>query len=504
MDAGLNILSITIFLPVLGALFIAFFVRGEPAARRRNARNTALFVTIGTFIFSLLLLYQFDPAISEFQFVEKYHWIEGYHIYYHLGIDGISLFFILLTTLLMPVCILCSWRSIGERIKEYMISFLLLEAIIIGAFSALDLVLFYLFFEAVLIPMFLIIGIWGGEHKVYASFKFFLYTLAGSIVMLIMVLYVYHVFGSTDIPLLTQQMGQLPLSVQRWLWLALFASFAVKIPMWPIHTWLPDAHVQAPTAGSVILAGVLLKLGGYGFLRLSLPMLPEASIYFAPFMFVLSVIAIVYTSFIALRQEDMKKLVAYSSIAHMGFVTLGIFTFNKQGLEGSIVVMISHGLVSAALFLCVGILYDRLHTKAIDKYGGVVEKMPGFALCFMIFTMASIGLPGTSGFVGELLVMVGVFQVNKVITAVAATGVVLSAAYMLWLYARVMFGPVKNIHVAQMPALTMEEKIVLWPLVAFILFIGIYPVAMTQYISTSVDRILSHVTVNVVDTLPGH
>ncbi len=488
------VLSILIFLPVVGALFIALFIGGNEKESADNVRKTALWVTVGVFIFSLSIWSGFDYQTADFQFVEKSSWIDGYNIFYYLGVDGISLFFILLTTFLMPICILTGWKTITKRVKEYMIAFLLLESLIIGVFCALDFLLFYLFFEAVLIPMFLIIGIWGGERRVYAAFKFFLYTLAGSVLLLIALIYIYKHAGTTEIPALMQIAPGFTLEVQQWLWLAFFVSFAVKVPMWPFHTWLPDAHVQAPTAGSVILAGVLLKLGGYGFLRLSLPMLPDASYYFADLMFVLSVVAIIYTSLVALMQEDMKKLIAYSSVAHMGFVTLGIFALNEQGIEGSIIVMLSHGLVSAALFLCVGALYDRLHTKEIARYGGVVERMPIFAAIFMLFTMASIGLPGTSGFVGELLSLVGVFQVNKIIAALATTGVVLGAIYMLWLYKRVIFGEIVNKDVAKMLDLDKRELLILLPIVALTLLLGVYPAVVTDLIGVSVDNLLAHIS----------
>jgi NADH-quinone oxidoreductase subunit M len=487
------VLSIIIFLPLIGALFLAMFIRGSDKNADNNAKNAALWVTIGTFIFSLSLWSGFDYSTSLFQFTEKHEWIEGYNIYYHLGVDGISMFFILLTTFLMPICILAGWNTITKRVREYMIAFLLLETMIIGVFCALDFVLFYLFFEAVLIPMFFIIGIWGGERRVYASFKFFLYTLAGSVLLLIALLYIYNQTGTTDIPALMELTPIFGLSIQKWLWLAMFASFAVKVPMWPVHTWLPDAHVQAPTAGSVILAGILLKLGGYGFLRLSLPLLPKASEYFAPFVFDLSIVAIIYTSLVALVQEDMKKLIAYSSVAHMGFVTLGIFALNRQGIEGSLVVMISHGLVSAALFLGVGTLYDRLHTKEIKLYGGVVSKMPKFALFLMLFTMASIGLPGTSGFVGELLSMVGVFQVSKVVAAFSATGVILGAAYMLWLYKRVMFGEITNKEVSKMDDIGIREIAMFAPIAILVILIGIYPSVITDLMRESVTHLLAQV-----------
>ena len=430
----LPILSILIFLPILGALFL-FLTK----ASEEKVKVTAFATTIITFIASLSLLCNFQLGKHGFQFIEKISWIKGYDINYYLGIDGIALTMILLTTLLMPICILASWH-IKTRIREYMISFLVMEGIVIGVFSALDMVLFYLFFEAVLIPMFLIIGIWGGQNRVYAAFKFFLYTLAGSVLLLVAMIYMYGIAHTTSIPILMEVIPDLPLSTQIWLWVALFASFAVKVPMFPFHTWLPDAHVQAPTAGSIILAGVLLKMGAYGFLRFSLPMLPDASRELANYVYVLSLIAIVYTSLVALVQEDMKKLIAYSSVAHMGFVTLGIFSLNQQGLDGAIFQMISHGLVSGALFLCVGVIYERQHTREIAKFGGLTERMPKYARLLMVFTMASVGLPATSGFVGEFLTFMSIYQVNKIVAAVAATGVILGAAYMLWLYRKVMFG----------------------------------------------------------------
>lgn len=489
------LLSFIIFLPLLGAVFLLCFIRGDEQTVANNSRNTALWTSIVNFFLSLSLWSGFDPDIADFQFVEQYEWVKGYEIYYHLGIDGISLYFILLTTFLIPVCILTGWRSITHRVREYMVAFLIMESCIIGVFSSLDFVLFYLFFEAVLIPMFLIIGIWGGDNRVYAAFKFFLYTLLGSVLLLVALLYIYLKTGTTDIPLLMHEVPRFTLRVQQWLWLACFASFAIKVPMWPVHTWLPDAHVQAPTAGSVILAGVLLKLGGYGFIRFSLPMLPDASHYFTPFMFGLSVIAVVYTSLLALVQEDMKKLIAYSSIAHMGYVTIGIFTFNIQGIEGAIIQMLSHGLVSAALFLCVGVLYDRMHTKEIARYGGVVEKMPRFALYFMLFTMASIGLPGTSGFVGELLVLLGAFTASKVVTALAATGMVLGAAYMLILYRKVVFGEITNKEVAKLQDITFREMLIFIPLALLILFIGIYPSFISEVLHPSVYHLISQVAI---------
>ncbi len=488
------LLSFVIFLPLTGALCILLFARGNAELAGHNARNTALWTTVVTFLLSLMLLNGFDKTTAEFQFVEHVSWIEGYNIAYHLGVDGISLFFILLTTMLMPICILAGWNSIKTRQREYMVAFLMLESLTIGVFCSLDFVLFYLFFEAVLIPMFLIIGIWGGENRVYAAFKFFLYTLLGSILLLVAMLYLYSATGTMDIPTLMQEVPRLSLEIQQWLFLAFLASFAVKVPMWPVHTWLPDAHVQAPTAGSVILAGVLLKLGGYGFLRFSLPMLPEASAYFTPLIWTLSIIAVVYTSLVALVQKDMKKLIAYSSVAHMGFVTIGAFVFNQQGLQGSIVQMLSHGLVSAALFLCVGVLYDRMHTKEIAKYGGVVNKMPRFALVFLFFTMASIGLPLTSGFVGEVMVLAGTFKESKLVAAFAALGVILGAAYMLWLYKRVMFGQVTNREVEKLNDLDSREWIMFTPLIILVLWLGIYPSILTDYLTVSVENLLQQVS----------
>ena len=428
-----------------------------------------------TFLLSLLIWVEFDIEAQGFQLTEHYQWFQGYDIAYRLGIDGISLFFVLLTTLLMPVCILASWSSVKKQVREYMALFLLLETLVIGVFTSLDFLLFYVFFEASLIPMFLIIGVWGAQNRIYASFKFFLYTLLGSVLLLVALIFVFLEVGSTDIPTLIAYLPELSFEIQCWLWLAFFASFAVKVPMWPFHTWLPDAHVQAPTAGSVILAGVLLKLGAYGFIRFSIPMLPEASLFFAPYVFGLSVIAVIYTSLIALVQTDMKKLIAYSSIAHMGFVTIGLFSFTQQGVEGALFQMLSHGLVSAALFLCVGVLYDRLHTKEIARFGGLATNMPRFALVFLVFTMASIGLPGTSGFVGEFMVLVGVFGVDTITAALACTGVILGAAYMLWLYKRVMYGTIDNKALEAMQDLTKVEILVLYSLALLTILFGIYP-----------------------------
>jgi NADH-quinone oxidoreductase subunit M len=409
-----------------------------------------------------------------------------------MGVDGISMLFVILTTFLMPLCILASWEAIQKRVKAYMIAFLLLETLMIGVFCALDIVLFYVFFEAGLIPMFIIIGVWGGKRRVYASFKFFLYTLLGSVLMLLAIMAMYWQSGTTDITELLRH--DFPVSMQTWLWLAFFASFAVKMPMWPVHTWLPDAHVEAPTAGSVILAGILLKMGGYGFLRFSLPMFPDASAYFAPFVFTLSVVAIIYTSLVALMQEDMKKLIAYSSVAHMGFVTMGIFAMNQEGIQGSIFQMLSHGLVSGALFLCVGVIYDRMHTREIDAYGGLVNNMPKYAVAFLIFTMANVGLPGTSGFIGEFLTMLGVFRVNTWVAFFAATGVILSAAYALWLYRRIIFGQLTKDSLKSLLDLSPREKAILYPLVVLVIFFGVYPAPVFDATAQSVKALVTDVT----------
>ncbi len=484
------ILTSLILLPLFGALLIMFLVRGDDERSADEARYIALAVTCATFIGSLFLWGGFDAGTANFQWVEKHEWFKGLGIQYYLGIDGISLFMVLLTTFLMPVCILCSWESITQRVRAFMASFLLLEAFVIGVFCALDTVMFYIFFEGMLIPMYLIIGIWGGKQRIYAAYKFFLYTLAGSVLFLVAIVYLYHAFETTSIPELIKAAPYLPENVQRWLWLAMFASFAVKVPMWPVHTWLPDAHVQAPTAGSVILAGILLKMGAYGFLRFSLPMLPEASHYFAPFIFTLSVIAIIYTSLVALMQQDMKKLIAYSSVAHMGFVTIGIFTFNIQGIEGAIMQMISHGLVSGALFLCVGVLYDRMHTREIARYGGVVNVMPKYAAVFMFFTMASIGLPSTSGFVGEFLVLVGAYRANTWVAFLATTGVVLGAAYMLWLYRRVVFGEIANDEVRALKEMNGREIAFFIPVIALVVWIGLYPKPYLNAMEASVAQLV--------------
>ncbi|HIM26100.1 MAG TPA: NADH-quinone oxidoreductase subunit M, partial [Rhodospirillales bacterium] len=435
--AQFPILTILTFLPLVGAVFI-LIIFGDEDVVKRNARYVALWTSLANFALSLFVWFHFDTTTADFQFVHTLTWMPDFNIGYKMGIDGISMLFVMLTTLLTPICILASWENIDDRVKEYMISFLVLETFMIGMFCALDLVVFYIFFEAVLIPMFLIIGIWGGPRRVYASFKFFLYTLAGSVLMLLAIMAMYFDAGTTDIQGL--MVHRFPAELQTWLWLAFFASFAVKIPMWPVHTWLPDAHVEAPTAGSVILAAVLLKFGGYGLLRFSLPMFPEASVMFTPLIYTLSIIAVIYTSLVALAQEDMKKLIAYSSVAHMGFVTIGAFTLTVQGIEGAIFVMLAHGVISAALFLIVGVVYDRIHSREIAAYGGLVHRMPGYSLIFMIFMLGSVGLPGTAGFVGEFLVLVGAFKANTWVAALAATGLILGAAYMLYLYRRVIFG----------------------------------------------------------------
>ena len=491
------ILSTVIFLPLVGALFI-LVLRGDDAAAKRNARYIALWTTIVTFAVSLLLWRDFDPTTADFQFVEQHDWIGG-AITYHVGVDGISMLFVILTTFLMPLCILASWQSIESRVKEYMIAFLALETLMIGVFCALDLVVFYLFFEGGLIPMFLIIGVWGGKRRVYASFKFFLYTLLGSVLMLLAIMAMYWQAGTTDITVLlgAKQTAAgtafegFPADLQFWLWIAFFASFAVKMPMWPVHTWLPDAHVEAPTAGSVILAGVLLKMGGYGFLRFSIPMFPIASADLAPLVFALSIIAIIYTSMVAFAQEDVKKLIAYSSVAHMGFVTMGVFTLTTQGIQGGIFQMLSHGIVSAALFLCVGVIYDRMHTREISAYGGLADRMPLYAFCFMVFTMANVGLPGTSGFVGEFLALTGAFKVNTWVALFATTGVILSAAYALWLYRRVIYGKLEKQSLANILDLSPREIAVLAPLVILTILFGVYPKPVMDVTAVSVEKLIA-------------
>ena len=486
------ILSLVTFLPLVGVLFIMFLP--DDQSGRRNARWIALFVTIFTFALSLLIWINFDTSTPAYQFVEEHAWFGAFK--YKMGVDGISMLFVILTTFLMPLCILASWESVKERVTEYMIAFLVLETLMIGVFCALDLVLFYLFFEAGLIPMFLIIGVWGGARRVYASYKFFLYTLLGSVLMLLAMMYMYWTAGTTDIPELIDKVAKNPTlftaEAQWWLWLAFFASFAVKMPMWPVHTWLPDAHVEAPTAGSVILAGILLKMGGYGFLRFSIPMFPLASIELAPLVFTLSVISIIYTSLVALAQEDVKKLIAYSSVAHMGFVTMGIFAGNTQGIDGAIFQMLSHGLVSAALFLCVGIVYDRMHTREIAAYGGLANRMPIYAFCFMVFTMANVGLPGTSGFVGEFLTLLGAFKANTWVAFLATTGVVLSAGYALYLYRRVVFGELDKPKLMSIQDMNMREIAVMAPLVILTIHFGFYPAPILDVTAVSVKNLVAN------------
>ncbi|PZQ99267.1 MAG: NADH-quinone oxidoreductase subunit M [Cereibacter sphaeroides] len=488
-----NLLSIITFIPLVAAAILALFLRGDDLAAQRNAKWVALVATTATFLISLFVLAGFDPSDTGFQFVEEADWVLG--LKYKLGVDGISVLFVMLTTFLMPLTIAACW-DVETRVKEYMIAFLVLETLMLGVFVALDLVLFYLFFEAGLIPMFLIIGIWGGKDRIYASFKFFLYTFLGSVLMLVAMVTMYFDAGTTDIPTLLQHTFasetlniagfQVVGGLQTLLFLAFFASFAVKMPMWPVHTWLPDAHVQAPTAGSVVLAAILLKMGGYGFLRFSLPMFPVASEIWSPLVFWMSAIAIVYTSLVALAQQDMKKLIAYSSVAHMGYVTMGIFAANQQGVDGAIFQMLSHGFISGALFLCVGVIYDRMHTREIDAYGGLVNRMPAYALIFMFFTMANVGLPGTSGFIGEFLTLVGIFQVNTWVAAVAASGVILSAAYALWLYRRVVFGDLIKESLRTITDMTPRERAIFAPLVAMTLLLGVFPSLVTDITGPSV------------------
>jgi len=481
------ILSVVTFLPLAGALFLAFL--NEDEAGVRNARWVAMWTTLITFAISLILIWRFDPSTADFQFVEKRPWLGG-AINYSMGVDGISLPFVILTTGLMPICILASWTAIQHRVREYMIAFLVLETLMVGTFCALDLVLFYLFFEGTLIPMFLIIGVWGGPRRVYASFKFFLYTLLGSVLMLLAIMAMYWDAGTTDIPTLLHH--PFPLILQTAAWFAFLASFAVKMPMWPVHTWLPDAHVEAPTAGSVILAAILLKLGGYGFLRFSLPMFPEASQHLAPLIYVLSVVAIIYTSLVALVQEDVKKLIAYSSVAHMGFVTMGIFAMTAQGVAGGIFQMISHGIVSAALFLCVGVIYDRMHTREIAAYGGLVNRMPLYAFVFMIFTLANVGLPGTSGFVGEFLTLIGTFRVNNWVATLATVGTILSAAYALWLYRKVIFGKLEKPALFAIRDMGWREAVIFAPLVILTILFGVYPKPVLDISSASVTQLIDN------------
>ncbi|MCO6416700.1 NADH-quinone oxidoreductase subunit M [Siccirubricoccus sp. KC 17139] len=485
--AGFPLLSLLTFLPLAGAAII-LFVRGEEAVVARNARWTALWTSLLVFLLSLILWVKFDISSAGFQFEEKLSWLPEFGVGYHMGVDGISVLFVLLSTALTPLCILASWEAIETRVREYMVAFLILETMMVGMFAALDFIIFYVFFEAVLIPMFLIIGVWGGPRRVYAAFKFFLYTLLGSVLMLLAILYLWYNAGTTDIPELFEY--QVPRAAQTWIFFAFLASFAVKVPMWPVHTWLPDAHVEAPTAGSVILAGVLLKMGAYGFLRFTLPLLPEASAEFAPLIFVLSVVAVVYTSLVALAQEDMKKLIAYSSVAHMGIVTIGIFTINAQGLSGALFTMLAHGVVSGALFLCVGVLYDRVHSRDILRYGGVAKIMPSYAMVFMLFTMASVGLPGTANFVGEFLVIVGAWRINPWVAFGGALGMVLGAAYMLYLYRRVIFGKITKKDLRALLDLSPREYAVFAPLILLALWMGVYPQPFLDFFEASVAALV--------------
>jgi len=480
------ILSAIIFIPLIGALFI-FLIKGPQKNVEKNSKYVAIFSSLTNFLLSLFLWFSFDVTTSDFQFVEEKNWIKGF-INFQIGIDGISILFILLTTFIAPICIFSGIHSIKFKIKDFLIAILVMETLMLGVFCSLDLVIFYLFFEGGLIPMFLIIGIWGGPKRVYSAFKFFLFTLLGSVLMLVAIISIYWITGTTDvIKLLDIRIAH---EYQYLLWLAFFSSFAVKLPMWPVHTWLPDAHVEAPTAGSVILAAILLKMAGYGFIRFSLGLFPVASDFFTPLIFTLSIVAIIYTSLVALMQDDMKKLIAYSSVAHMGFVTIGIFSLTKQGLDGSIIQMISHGLISAALFLCVGVVYDRYHSRMISSYGGLVNVMPKYALVFMIFTLAALGLPGTSGFVGEFLVLVGVFQISTVVAVLASLGIILAAAYMLWLYRRVIFGKMASSDMKEMKDLNRTEIYIFASLVFLTLFFGVYPEALFKTVDISVNNLI--------------
>jgi NADH-quinone oxidoreductase subunit M len=496
--AGFPILSLITWLPLVGGLII-MSVRGDEETVASNARWTALWTSLIVLVLSIVLWVKFDQGEAGFQFVEELPWLPEYGVGYKLGVDGISVLFVLLSTVLTPICILASWDSITRSVREYMLTFLILETMMVGMFCALDFVVFYIFFEGVLIPMFLIIGVWGGPRRVYSAFKFFLFTLTGSVLLLLALLAMWFQAGTTDIVVLLKT--PMPAGMQNWLFLAFFASFAVKVPMWPVHTWLPDAHVEAPTAGSVILAGVLLKMGAYGFLRFSVPMLPQASVYFAPLMFTLSVVAVIYTSLVALAQEDMKKLIAYSSVAHMGVVTIGIFTFNVQGIQGALFQMLSHGIVSGALFLIVGVVYDRIHTRDIARYGGLADRMPLYAMTFMIFTMATCGLPGTSGFVGEFLVIVGALQVNFWLALLGAMGMILGIAYMLYLYRRVIFGRLTKEDLRAILDLSPREIAVFVPLILLTLWMGVYPLSFSGFWDASVAAMVQHHTASLAPTV---
>ncbi len=485
-----HLLSLTTFLPLVGALFILAIRGDDPKVVARNARNVALLTSVATFVVSLLILVAFDPSSAEFQLKETASWLPGTTVRYAMGVDVISVWFVLLSTFLTPICILSSIGAVEVRVKEYMVAFLVLETMMVGMFCALDLVLFYVFFEGVLIPMFIIIGVWGGPRRVYAAFKLFLYTLAGSVLMLIAMLAMYFQAHTTDIHALMAH--SFPVAMQTWLWLAFFASFAVKVPMWPVHTWLPDAHVEAPTAGSVILAGVLLKMGAYGFLRFSMPMFPHASAVFTPLVFTLSIVAVIYTSLVALVQNDMKKLIAYSSVAHMGYVTAGIFSVTTQGVEGALFQMLSHGVVSGALFLCVGVVYDRMHTREIARYGGLAGRMPRYAVVFMLFMLASVGLPGTSGFVGEFLVLAGLFKVNTWVSAFAATGLILGAAYMLYLYRRVVFGKLVREDLMGILDMGGREVAMFAPLIVVVIWMGVHPATFLDPMHASVAKLIDN------------
>jgi NADH-quinone oxidoreductase subunit M len=486
--AGFPVLSLVTFLPLVGGAFI-MSIRGDDDTVASNARWAALWTSLIVFLLSLTLWFRFDVTEAGYQFTESHDWLPEFGVGYRMGVDGISVLFVLLSTLLTPICILTSWESIKVRVREYMLAFLILETMMVGMFSSTDFVMFYMFFEGVLIPMYLIIGVWGGQRRVYAAMKFFLFTLAGSVLMLLALLAMWYQAGTTDLAVLLAH--PMPVAMQFWLFLAFFASFAVKVPMWPVHTWLPDAHVEAPTAGSVILAGVLLKMGAYGFLRFSVPMLPQAAAEFAPFIFALSVVAVIYTSAVALAQTDMKKLIAYSSIAHMGLVTIGIFTFNIQGTQGALFQMLSHGIVAGALFLCVGVIYDRMHTREIARYGGLADRMPAYATVFMLFTMASIGLPGTAGFVGEFLVAVGAFGVNFWLALFGSLGMILGAGYALWLYRRVIFGSLTRDDLKTILDLSPREITIFAPLVVLTLWMGVHPSSFTRFFDATVSAMVT-------------